>query len=461
MLRTSTPPTGPRNGASASRSRGGIRKHRSTGPVRVDRDGDLIMDPTAAAKDRKGSGRGRHDGSIASRGHTAGRGTRGGGRAILASQRAQQAIIKGLSTDQVTMVDSHTPRSYASLRVDGLASSKASSNPDGGLEALLGFLERKANGPHPKSSKTVKIKKSHKEGDSVIIFVNPEDMDRFLKLNTYTFASSALTIQACDAKQKSTQHEKKERKEVLSAAAQETQDRLRGFLSSRYDTTLKLLNLSALGRDPLLLEMGFFEGTQTMAKLFPALMVVCDRLFKSAAEKQEAIISVMLSDNDLPNVSLVTSLANTFPDLKNLDLSRNMFADLQSLEGWRYKFRKLEILMLTGNPITTLLPHYQMEILRWFPTLKELNGCPMRTQEELAAPHPKTLKGPKFHDLTAEQQKQQIMERFAAMTGMTPEYSAMCLNETGGDLEKAFAAFSSNKDKLPPSAFVVSADLPV
>jgi nuclear RNA export factor len=65
-----------------------------------------------------------------------------------------------MESKQATVLESRiTAVGPASLRIDGLSSSKAASNPDGGLESLLGFLERKASGLDAKSNRTVKIKK--------------------------------------------------------------------------------------------------------------------------------------------------------------------------------------------------------------------------------------------------------------------------------------------------------------
>lgn len=47
----------------------------------------------------------------------------------------------------------------ATLKVTGLNSSKAASNADGGLEALVAFLERKAAGQDSSSNRKIRIKK--------------------------------------------------------------------------------------------------------------------------------------------------------------------------------------------------------------------------------------------------------------------------------------------------------------
>jgi nuclear RNA export factor len=64
-----------------------------------------------------------------------------------------------LETKQANVLDARISISGTALQVDGLKASKAASNPDGGLESLLGFLERKAAGLDSGSNRAVKIKK--------------------------------------------------------------------------------------------------------------------------------------------------------------------------------------------------------------------------------------------------------------------------------------------------------------
>ena len=169
------------------------------------------------------------------------------------------------------------------------------------------------------------------KGDSVIITASPEDLDQIQKLDQFSFAGATLSIQACEPP--SPLGKAGEKKENVAKEVIETKDRFRAILAARYDAGLKLLNLSALGADPGLREMGVFNGTTTTSKIFPALMAVCDGLFKTRQEKKDAIVSVTLTDNELADVFAVTTLAQTFPDIKNLDLSRNKFTDLKGLDG--------------------------------------------------------------------------------------------------------------------------------
>lgn len=222
------------------------------------------------------------------------------------------------------------------------------------------------------------------KGDSVIITATPDDIAQIQKLDNFMFAGTALSIQACDPPSPATGKSGDKQKETVSQEAQQAKERFRAILAARYDPNLKLLNLSALGLDAGLKEMGVFDGTTTTSKVFPAMMVVCGGLFKNAQEKRDAIISVTLADNDLADVSAVTSLAQTFPDLKNLDLSRNRFREIKGLDAWRWKFRHLENLVLTGNPIESD-PTLKDELLRRYPNLQIVNGVTVRTAEAVAA----------------------------------------------------------------------------
>ncbi|TVY22279.1 mRNA export factor [Lachnellula hyalina] len=401
LQRAPVAPRGPRNASPSVRGRGGIQKRsKAGGPGRVDRDGDLVMDATAAG-DKRRSGKGRLEGPASSRG--AGRGRGGPSRgANFGAVKTQQAIIRGLETRQANVLESRITTGGTTLQIDGLSSSKAASNPDGGVESLLAFLERKASGPN----RNVKIKKSHKKGDSVFVTASSEDIAEIQKLDGFTFAGATLGIQARDSPSSASRPDKfgDKRKDEVSSNAMEIKERLKGVLAARYNGDLKLLNLSALAQDPGLKEMGVFDGNTTTSKIFPALMVVCGGLFKTRQEKQDAIVSVTLADNDLADVSDVTALAQTFPDLQHLDLSRNRLTQMSNFDAWGAKFRHLSTLILTGNPIETQLATLKPDIMKKYPYLEILNGIQIRTPEEVAAAletakSPIPIAGPDFRDV--------------------------------------------------------------
>ena len=203
-----------------------------------------------------------------------------------------------------------------------------------------------------------------------------------MKLDGFTFAKAKLSMERLS---KSPSPKSPTRESVPVPETEDTIQTLKHFLFRRYNAEMKFLDLSALSKDSALLNLGMFETRSRESKFFPALMKVCDDQFPDAKSKEEAITSVSLADNALTSVLSVTTLAQTFPALKNLDLSSNQFKRLNALGGWRWKFRKLDHLILSGNPIEAELPTYQQDILRWYPLLTKFNNRQVRSPEEVEA----------------------------------------------------------------------------
>ena len=176
---------------------------------------------------------------------------------------------------------------------------------------------------------------------------------------------------------------------------------LKAVLSRRYNVGAKLLDLSQVGNDPELVNIGMFNSASRESKFFPALMKICDGLFTSQEEKEDAVVSVSLANNGLPDVSAVTTLSQTFPAIKNLDLSNNLIPDLKALQGWRWKFRKLDHLIISGNPIDAKESNLKEEMLKWYPALTTLNNIPVRSIDDLHASkskqHPFPISGREFY----------------------------------------------------------------
>ncbi|KAI0842978.1 NTF2-like protein [Hypoxylon sp. FL0890] len=419
--RKGSAPSGARNnrGSAASGtkgvSRGGISKRRGNNPARVDRDGDLDMDaPSAGTRSSRKAKRGDHQdsSSAASRSN---RPAANGSRAPRPTAKAQQIVQRvitgttGSISSRIASGMSGGPRAYKGaypvnasdsvvLQVQGLNSSKAANNEGGGLKELLTFLERKGQ-TVGKTTRQIRIKKSHINGDFVHITTSREDAEEILKLNGFSFAGTTLGITEAPGEMPLTHQN------GMSSSALEIKEQLRNVLSTRYDTTTKLLNLSALGEDPGLNQMGFFSGESRPEKLFRALMAVCEGLFKTAQDKRDHVVSISLAGNNIDDVLQIMSLTETFPDLLNLDLSRNQFKDLRGLQKWRHRLRKLQTLLLNDNPIEMTNPEYKAEITTWFPRLQNLSGIQVRTQEQIAAmeaasrPTPIPQHGADFRDI--------------------------------------------------------------
>ena len=211
----------------------------------------------------------------------------------------------------------------------------------------------------------------------MIVYVKSEDTAKVTRLNSFVFAGASLSIVPRDSSQGN---------KVQPESSEETmqlRDRMTAMLNRRYNSELKLLDLSSLGTDPELVNLGIFSSNSRDAKFFPALMTVCDSIFTNSRQKREAVVSVTLANNSLINVSSVTTLSQTFPELQNLDLSNNQLQDLGAIQAWRWKFRHLDHLVISGNPIETNDPTMQEAILKWYPTLRLLNTIQIRSDEDV------------------------------------------------------------------------------
>ncbi|KLU84165.1 mRNA export factor mex67 [Magnaporthiopsis poae ATCC 64411] len=400
------PSTGPPRGTRSS-TRGGIQKRRGGGAGRVDRDGDLVMDASPSSRSngigkRPANNPNKHG---ATRGRPAARGGGGGvTRSIIA---AQDKILRHLNSgsDLSSRVSSQRRGSGPTsiLKVIGIKGSKAATNADKGVKNALDFLERKAANFN---SRRIIVKKSHLASDHTLhVLLSKEDAEDVLKLNGWLFAGSTLAITESqdgwpgDSKSHSSaQH------------SQETQDlrsRLRDFLDRRYHADRKLLDLSAIGQDPILAEMGAFQDKERAEKTFKALMTISEDIFPTADKKRAAVESISIAHNSIDHVAQVFDIATTFPDLKHLDCSGNLLQTARSMGRWSHHFRHLETLLLNGNPIESVEPAYKEELVKWFPKLQNLSNIQVRTPEEIAAaeaakaaarPIPIPQHGPDFRD---------------------------------------------------------------
>ncbi|EQB57579.1 TAP domain-containing protein [Colletotrichum gloeosporioides Cg-14] len=377
-----------------SRGGGGIQKRRG-GRTATDKDGDLDMGSSAGGSGpRRANNRSSAGDSNNSRPQ---RPTRSGGPPTKPGSKVHQAIARHLDTgDGADLVSKRRPQSTGLvwLSVKGLKESKAAKNEDGGLRDLLTFLERKSTTLAGRR-KTVVIKKSNIRGDIVNVAASKEDAEQILKVNTFTFAGTPLEI--TDSEGSLAEANK------ASVAAQETKQKVTNIMSLRYDIENKLLRLDALNQDEGLIQMGMLESKDRAEKLFKVMMRICDDLFKTSQAKIDAIHSISLANNGIDTVIQVEDLADTFPDLMNLDLSGNQIATIDGLSRWRGKLRKLETLYLTGNPLPLADTKVMAELLQFFPKLHNINGEQLTPEQikqikEAGRPQPIPQRGPDFRD---------------------------------------------------------------
>lgn len=184
----------------------------------------------------------------------------------------------------------------------------------------------------------------------------------------------------------------------LSEKTKNVKEQLTAVLAERYNQEGKLLNLAQLSQDPILQQMDMFNQA-TPEKVFRALMVILEENFKTPQAKREGVVSISLKGNNIDDVSQIMSLAETFPDLVNLDLSENQFKESKALRKWSHRLQKLETILLNDNPIASD-PTHMADIMKWWPRLQNLSNVQVRSKEQVeAALHeqvPKVFPIPQF-----------------------------------------------------------------
>ncbi|KAH7358783.1 mRNA export factor mex67 [Plectosphaerella cucumerina] len=383
----------PRGAGPTSRaaSRGGIAKRSSGRPLPTDRDGDLDMDASGPAKPKRGSGP-----TTSTRGQPSTSSRRGGANKAgptRASERVKNAVTRHLDGAGVeSLKKKDVPLVW--LNVKGLMDSKAAGNSGGGLRDLLSFIERKAT-TLTKDHLPVVIKQHRRNGELVEIGATRDDAEELIKVNNFTFAGAKLEITDCEGSLAAAREAR--------ASTEDLKAKLTNILASRYLVDDKLLKLDSLSQDQALVQMGFLESKERAEKMIAVMMKICDDLFKTHKDKMENIHSISLANNGITTIQQVDVVAETFPDLLNLDLSGNGFTKTTDLALWKGKFRKLTTLYIGNNPMNVNDLKARAELVRFFPKLKDINGeqlTPAQIEElrHFTKPRPIPQHGPDFRD---------------------------------------------------------------
>lgn len=233
---------------------------------------------------------------------------------------------------------------------------------------LVNFVSRKTR---------IAISDSYIEGQLVIGFVNSkQDADALLKWNGVRFAGNSLKFEIIGDNNS-------------GSGTSSTITLLKNVLYRRYNPQTKMLDLGNLHNDPDLVTNGLFSSMSTQSKMFPALMKLASK------EPQLIVESINLSNNSLKDINGISTLAQTYPNLKNLCLANNQISKFRSLEVWKNKFKELRELLMMNNPITADAL-YRAEMLRLFPKLVILDNILVRDEVKLQSIYSLPVKNQQF-----------------------------------------------------------------
>ncbi|KAI4206697.1 MAG: hypothetical protein LQ348_000854 [Seirophora lacunosa] len=365
---------------------GGIQK---TGPSRNEHNtrnqnqGQILVPiaNTDGLQIRGAAGDGGGRGGYNDRGR-GGRGQRGRGRG-----RGNHNDTTIRRSDIVAQIDQQHrfQNEQVTIAVKGVLESDVANESDNGLATCREWLEEWARQGLRRPINYVCLKSPKWKDDDMVFQVNKNDAWRILKADGEVFHNAVLSVRRADQQSKDTRSgTQKSTTRPMSAA--EKVEIYTAVLAERYNADTKLLKLDYLGIDSRLNETGTWDPAATKRQhtdFFPGLMRVCEG--ENKAEKAEYVQSISLTNNDLTNVAPVFEIAKAFPDLRNLELSNNKIKDLRALELFRYRFKHLDWLVLSPNPIDTEDLDYEHTIMSWFPTLRTLNNARVRTDEAAAS----------------------------------------------------------------------------
>ncbi|KAJ1972167.1 nuclear mRNA export, poly(A)+RNA binding protein [Dimargaris xerosporica] len=351
------------SGQRARRRRTGPRGGRDFNPGRLGSeyegaaDDDGFDGDVAMGDGPKSSGSTRHS-PYGSRSRTRGRGAHHANQPVAVSQRLSKATDTNASLE---------------LSIKG--------HPAGARDDLLAFI--RARSPIP-----LDITSERTQGNLLFVTLTTLDQAQAVaKLHNVAFMGRSLSIRyVCGASSSG-----KGPSPSNPVAAE-----LTSIVRSRYNPTLKLLDLSQLEtisearRESLQLD----ASSQT-PKFWEALFVICQKLAPDAE-------AMSLAANHLSSLACIASLGKLFPHLRNLSLEGNRittFRDLDHLAKSTHPPRDLKELVLRGNPLVAIQMQqtggdvlFVGELVKRFPKLELLDLVPI--PPELRRPLPKSSAQP-------------------------------------------------------------------
>lgn len=233
------------------------------------------------------------------------------------------------------------------------------------------------------------------DGDALIISVPTEDVRSVLSANGYEFGGINIKIEMVGRPTRSgPEFTFGKRDTSLLDTNPGIKENILAAIGRRYNKETKVLDLSNIGQDPDFNKAGFFGlGESGDSKFFDCIMKVCNEFLKTREVKETAIAGVSVANNGFKEITPVATLAFTFPDIQAIDLSGNRISSMEDLSRWKYKFKKLAHIVLTGNPIeekdSTLVRSLKLQFL----ALATVDNLPIPAEAMIKPTPPKVLPG--------------------------------------------------------------------
>ncbi|KAL8706750.1 MAG: hypothetical protein Q9201_000275 [Fulgogasparrea decipioides] len=277
------------------------------------------------------------------------------------------------------------PNGLVKILVRGLLETDLLNERDSGLAACREWLEERANFGTHKPIEYVYLKSPRWEGDDMVFEVRKSEVGRILKSNGQLFHNVSMSVKRANHRDRESSGPNIATTDSFAATKI-----FKAVLEERYDVENRMLRLERLADDTRLQSIRTWDPNATTQKhtdFFQGLMRLCESqsTFPSREVKAQQVESISLTNNDLTTVAPVLGLAKAFPDVRNLDLSNNKIMSLTALNPFRGKFRRLDWLVISPNPIDVHDPNYAQTVIECFPSLRKLNGIQVRSDEAAAA----------------------------------------------------------------------------
>lgn len=291
------------------------------------------------------------------------------------------------------------------LFIKNWVGSSSSSHNDGGISALVSWLERTSH------KKIIKNYTTHSNPGTLVIQVHPNDANDFLRLHNSRWSNVNLTIegprnsnlnnnQSNNSNNNQNQNQQNnfqnnkgqhnhnnqnnDNKINTDEGPDKVEQALIAIIKRSYHPGEKHLNLSNLPQQAEIIEIGLHA--QPASKVFSAIFVCCEtKVFETPLKRQQMVESLSLEHNGLTTVKDCIAAAGTFNAIKNLSLAHNNISDVGELRYWRNRFPNLEHLILQGNPKLDT-PETLQKMRTWYPKLKMYNGISIPELEKNIQP---------------------------------------------------------------------------